>query len=784
MISTGKFRTIIAAAAIGAIAVMDAASSTWAQSSQAPRLIVQAVNPANLTTLAGNTRPEANSANDRGMVPDSFQLNHMLLQLQRSAVQEQAFETLIDQLHDRNSPNFHKWLAASEIGTRFGLATSDIQAITGWLAQNGFTVNHVYTNGMVIDFSGTAGQVRTAFHTQIHNLSVNGVAHVANMNDPQIPTALAPAVVGIVSLHDFRAQPQMDVPSGVIPGTTTTQYIVAPADLATIYNFNPVFNSGNHGQNQTIYLIETSDVPVPNDWYTFRWVFGLPSYPTTSLKTINPPLQPNTPSNNCSDPGSPGTTITPQEATLDTEWASAAAPGAAIVLVACANITTTSTPTGGSMAPTDGLLIAVLNLINGPYAVNIISMSYGVSETFLGACSNAAFSAAFQQAVGMGFSVFVSAGDAGGAESDRSAPDGSQSTGASHGLNVNGHASTWYNVAVGGTDFEDTYLGINSTYWNSFNSTGLRSAKSYIPEIPWNNSCGSELFAQYQHPPMTPLAFCNSSGGASYLAPKGGSGGASACAFGKASTDGVVSPNCTGYARPPWQTGVVGLPSNNAYGAGVRVLPDVALFASNGPWKHAYVFCYSGPVPSGSPKNCDGSVAGFRYNGGTSFAAPIMAGIQALVNQHAGGPQGNPNYRYYQLAAQEYGASGSSACNSSNGNAVGISCVFYDITNGDNVVPCYYWTPPSLPASQTPPPTNPVNCYGLPTPPPSPLPSLYGVLSITNTPDTPAFQRDDGLGLRHWDRQRQRVQSRQELVKRSFKAGVHDFNGDSESDAA
>ncbi len=548
MTSTWQFRASIAVA-IGAIATMVATASIQAQSS-APRLITQAINPANLTTLAGNTRPEANAANDRGMVPDSFAVNHMLLQLRRSNAQEQAFQTLIDQLHDRNSPNFHKWLTAGEIGTRFGPAAADIQVVTGWLAQNGFTINHVYTNGMVIDFSGTAGQVRTAFHTQIHNLSVNGIAHVANMSDPQIPTALAPAIVGIVSLHDFRAQPQMDVPAGIIPGTTTTQYIVAPADLATIYNFNPVFNSGNHGQNQTIYLIETSDVPVPNDWYTFRWVFGLPSYPASSLTTIHPPLVPNTPtpSNNCNDPGVPSGVITPQEATLDTQWASAAAPGAAIVVVACADITTTPPSTStGSMTPTDGLLIAVLNLIHGGYPPSIISMSYGESETFMGATANQAYPAAFQQAVSMSFSVFVSAGDAGGAESDRSASDGSQSTGASHGLNVNGHASTWYNVAVGGTDFGDTVSGTTSTYWNSTNLTAQRSAKSYIPEIPWNNSCGSALFAQYQQPPMTPLAFCNSNAGASYLAPKGGSGGASGCAFGNASVYGVVSTNCTGY---------------------------------------------------------------------------------------------------------------------------------------------------------------------------------------------------------------------------------------------
>ena len=57
---------------------------------------------------------------------------------------------------------------------------------------------------MVMDFSGTAGQIREAFHTEIHYLEVNGEQHFANMSDPRIPEALAPAVAGIVSLHNFK----------------------------------------------------------------------------------------------------------------------------------------------------------------------------------------------------------------------------------------------------------------------------------------------------------------------------------------------------------------------------------------------------------------------------------------------------------------------------------------------------------------------------------------------------------------------------------------------------
>jgi len=97
---------------------------------------------------------------------------------------------------------------------------------------------------------------------------------------------------------------------------------------------------------------------------------------------------------------------------------------------------------------------------------------------------------------------------------------------------------------------------------------------------------------------------------------------------------------------------------------------------------HYYPFCDSdGGGCSGTPETWAGA-------GGTSFASPIMAGIQALVNQKAGGRQGNPNPVYYSLAKTEYGASGDTSCNSSLGNTVGSSCIFYDVTLGDMDVDC------------------------------------------------------------------------------------------------
>lgn len=620
-------------------------------------LIVGRIDESRLHRIEGNTRSEANPQNDRGLVPEDLSMDHMLLQLQRSPEQERAVQEFIDALHSPDSPSFHQWLTAAEFGERFGASQADIDAVTGWLRSHGFTVHSVYPSGMSIDFSGAAWQVRAAFRTEIHYLEVNGQRHIANMSDPQIPEALAPVVAGVVSMHDFRPRTMSRPrPNYTYASGSSTYQAVVPADLATIYNLNPLFKAGISGTGQTIAVIEDTDLYSSADWNTFRSTFGLSTYTSGSLATVHP--APATGKTNCTDPGVPSGGDD-GEAILDAEWASAAAPGAAIQVASCANTRTTF-----------GGLIAIQNLISAAKPPNIISMSYGECEAENGAAANLAYSTAFSQAVAEGVSVFVSAGDEGAASCDAGA------SGATHGIGVSGFASTPYNVAVGGTDFGDSSAGTNNTYWNSTNTSAYGSAKSYIPEIPWNDSCASSLLAKSFGYSTTygSAGFCGSStaslDGLQTVA--AGSGGPSGCATGSPSTAGVVGGSCAGYGKPSWQTALT--PSDK-----VRDIPDVSLFAANGVWGHYYVYCWSNRRAGGVA--CTGAPSGWAGAGGTSFSSPILAGIQALVNQHKGANQGNPNPRYYAIAS-------SNSCNSSTANPVANSCVFYNVTQGDIDVNC------------------------------------------------------------------------------------------------
>ena len=634
--------------------------TAYAAESALPQ-ITGAVNESELVQLSGSTHPLALAKFDQGPVADSLPMEHMYVVLRRSQEYESALEQQIGALHDPSSANYRQWLTADQLGREFGPSQEDIKTVVGWLSSHDLKVNLVHRSGLTIDISGTAGQVRDAFHTEIHAFNVNGEHHIANASDVKIPAALAPVVVGVASLHDFMPKPlfQKPKPGFTFPCTgcpdgfnNTILYNEAPPDFNTIYNVWPLYKGSKPvtGKGETVVVLEDTDIQAA-DVATFRKAFGLSSF-SGSFSQIHP-------GTGCTDPGLHGPSGGAEgEAAIDSEWAGAAAPDADVELASCADTATNF-----------GAFIAAQNLLDTKTPPPIMSLSYGGCEASQGPAGNAFIDALWQQADAEGVSVFVSAGDGAAAGCDNF----DTSPYAEVGIGVNGLGSTPHNFAAGGTDFYDTATGTNTKYWNSTNSATKESAKSYVPEMTWNDSCaGSVLYTLLGY--TSGIAFCNSTTGAGFLDIVGGSGGPS-----------IV------YVKPAWQTRLFGNPAD-----GVRDLPDVSLFASNGFWGHAIQFCMSDATEGGDPCDYTNPVDSFFNSaGGTSFTAPQFASIQALINQSAGGPQGNPAPGYYALGAAEYGSSSHphtaalEACNADKGNLVGDSCFFHDVITGNNDVPCY-----------------------------------------------------------------------------------------------
>src|SRR6202041_836136 len=199
--------TIAVCLALGGLAALFGSWPASAQPGPESTRILASVDDNTVVAIPGNVRPEVTALSDRGRVADSFALDHLLLLLRRSPRQERELGHLIEELENPEAPNYHHWLTAQQFGVRFGPSQHDINAIKAWLHSHRFEVNYVYPSGTLIEFSGDAGAVREAFHTEIHSLLVNGKPHFANVNDPQVPVALEPVIAGVVSLNDFRPRP-------------------------------------------------------------------------------------------------------------------------------------------------------------------------------------------------------------------------------------------------------------------------------------------------------------------------------------------------------------------------------------------------------------------------------------------------------------------------------------------------------------------------------------------------------------------------------------------------
>ena len=563
-------------------------SPAFAQEASAPQpallagrqpLITQPINEAQLTVLKGNTHLLARPEFDLGTAPATLPMQRMLLVLKRSAEQESALRKLLDDQQDKASPNYHKWLTPDQFGKQFGPTDGDIQTITSWLQSHGFQVGA--TKGRtVLEFSGSASQVQEAFHTTIHKYVVNGEQHWANAGDPAIPTALTPAVAGVKTLHNFLKKPMIHVAEKSIPAKFVPKslplftagnglHALGPEDYATIYGAKTVLQGGIDGTGITIAVIGRSNLfndgtGPGSDVAEFRSVFGLPPSASALGGGLNIVL-------NGPDPGDLGGDDE-LEATLDASWSGALATGAQIDFVVSATTNTT-----------DGIDLSELFIIENDLG-NVMTESFGICEADATSADGQAITLLAEQAAAQGITYMVSTGDTGAAGCDNLGETVAQGP-----VSVSVLASTPFAVAVGGTMFSEN--GNDAAYWSTTNDGSLGSALSYIPEDVWNETCTTQC-AQGQ-PPLA-----------------AGGGGASAVASGF-------------FAKPSWESGVSGIPNDNA-----RDIPDVSLTAAG---HDPYLLCLEGScVP-----DAQGNIS-FAGVGGTSASAPSFAGIVALVDEKMG----------------------------------------------------------------------------------------------------------------------------------------------------
>jgi len=660
------------------------------------------IDSSRMIALPGNLHSFARAEYDQGPVEATLPFSSVRLVMAPSPSQQAALDQLLAEQQDRTSPNYHKWLTPAQYADRFGLSQNDINKINLWLVSQGFSVIRVANARNEIMFSGTAAQIQSAFSTEIHRYSVNGEQRIANAMPVSIPSALSGVVTGVRGITSVRFKPMyVRASPSIHPHYTTTidgttDYFMAPGDIATLYDLTPLYTAATpiDGTGQQLAIVGQTDIYLA-DINDFRSGFGLATIPssctTDSSGIVDQPC--DTTNFNYilvgTDYGvSPfGDLI---ESDLDLEWSGATARNAQIVFV---NAPISSDGTSG------GVFVALQYAIDNGVAP-VISMSYGLCESESepgGGISS--IETLLQQANSEGITVMNSAGDTGAFACDNEPPNPTNAStvnppyaAAIGGIQVNYPASSPEVTGVGGTSIPSA--DFTSSYWLSTNGTDGGSALTALigQEAAWNDD---PVFAQLcQQQPTN--SFCESGGspavtgwvplGTSATAQQvqedvwisAGGGGVSNCE--NENSSGICT---SGFSRPAFQSAIsTTLAPNN------RLVPDVSLLAS--PNFPGYIICTPMNELTGTGADTSSSCASgiatavdtnFSLVGGTSAASPIFAGIVTLINQYLGSAGlGNINQTLYTLAASP-----------SNG-------AFHRITSGDNNVYCQDGTPTGQPA--------------------------------------------------------------------------------------
>ena len=622
-----------------------------------------------LVKLPGHVPTMARAQFDGGEASASLKLTGLDITLAKTPEQDADLKAFLSAVNDPHSSVYHHWLTPTQYGQRFGACDTTIKLVTEWLESNGLEAGQLPASRGHIPFFGSKDKIESAFQTPIHRFRIEGTLHYSNVSAPSVPKALAPIIKAIGGLNDFhpksglhKAAPEITFPTGSVLGPN----YLGPGDFAVIYNLRPLYQQNLYGQGVTVAIAAQSDINSAT-LQTYWTAFGV-SAKQLGLNAANFSSTAVPAAQGGSDPGETNNGDE-SEAYLDTELVGGIAPGVTIALVRDKNA-----------------LVAAQYVIDNNLAA-VLNISFGTCEQAV-AADNSKISSLYQQAVAQGITILVSTGDGGVAACDDTTGVGVK------GYGVNSLASTPYNIAVGGTEFDLNQLSAQN--WSGAALPTLTTALSYIPETVWNESCASPTLATYFAAYLTapePLTLCNAptlgSEANPFLHTFGGGGGLSSCV----TQDSTTNDCLVGYPQPAWQAGVPGV-----NGLGARGLPDIALAATH------WVTCDQGNT------TCDPTTVGdFNVEYGTSAAAPAAAAIVALLDQsqitgtNSDGRQGLLADRLYSIAAAQWSvASTLSGCNASLGTGIGGGCVFQDITTGNNDQPCLlstYASSGSLPAS-------------------------------------------------------------------------------------
>jgi kumamolisin len=563
------------------------------------------------TVPQGVTAPIAQKATVFGNTPADTPVTVSIILTARNQSQ---LTNYIQQTVTPGSYNYRKFLTTKQFAQMYGQSPFVIGAIVSYFKSYGISAQ-VYPNNLDITLNGTAGQFNHAFGVVLQDMGYGGERFHGVRENPQLPSTLAGPILAVLGLTNYApfssstiqapASVMQKLPASATTGTTTAPPTGwnSPQNVQQLYNISPLSKNGDSGQGQTLGIVTLAGFN-PSDAYSYWKAYGIPIKSNNRISVVNVD----------GGSGAPSLAAGSSETTLDVEQSGALAPAAKVVVYQAPN--------------TDyGFVDAFFNAISSNQ-VGSLSASWGLSEeevkTLIATGQETpnyaqAFNEAFEEAAAQGISTFAATGDYGAYQAVSDA--------GTTGLSVGNPADSPYVTAAGGTTLPTSaspflqQLGIN------------------VPQQrAWGWDYLFPLWQQFGAPDEQSWAQQNisgSNGGYSVIFPEPSyQQGVSGVNQFKAVQWFTPIKNNTSWtfnANPPVVSG-----ENH----GGRAMPDVSMNADPITGYTIYSTLFGG----------DNWSAGW---GGTSFVAPQLNGIAALINESSGGRVGFWNPQIYRFARQQ-----------------------------------------------------------------------------------------------------------------------------------
>ncbi len=530
---------------------------------------------------------------------------------------QDALEQYIYSTVTQGNPSYHRFLTTAQFADRYGATADEIARVKSFLKQQGLTQVELLPNHLAVKVSGTIGQFNTAFHTSIHDYQASDGTTFHRPNaTPSMPSALSGTLVvasGLSSEARYRSHrvsalfpPQPGPRTNALakgaapalapctgnPTATCTPGEFTVGDVANRYNINPLYKAGVNGKGSTIGIATLANF-LPADAYSYWSTIGLA-------------VKPNRITQVHVDGGGPlGSNAGSGETSLDVEQSGGLAPWANIIVYDAPN--------------TDAGFFDVFNQAVSDNKVDSLSVSWGSPEIFYFPQLNGgvdftdellAFHQVFLEAAAQGISMFATSGDSGAYDTVRGL-GGSLTDPVPPPLTADAPGSDPYITTAGGT-----------TVPFSFSFSGGPTA-SISKESVWGWDYISKYFQTNFGVDITDEVFS-----------VGGGGGVSVF-----------------WSLPRYQQFTSGIRKSEknqtlffpAFGINYtlpgnyrgRNVPDISLNADP---ESGYSFVSS----------LDGAGL-LTFEGGTSFVAPQLNGISALLKQSTRGRVGFWNPQVYPL---------------------------------------------------------------------------------------------------------------------------------------